>query len=136
MEEELWRIQRQSQALQEFRHEIQPLWADEAEREFNIRFFLPHENDDKQMIERLGRYFNLGQEIDQRLNSANQCRLRIEMLSLELTECLDAIDQDVNTAYQLQEQYLEYVSLVGATLPQVANLIAQANNSCQGVPTE
>lgn len=134
--EELWKIQQQSQALQEFRHEIQPLWADEAEREFNVRFFLPHENDDKQMLEQLNKYFELGHEIGQMLDSANQHRLRIEKLSFELTECLDSIEQDVNTGYQLQEQYREYVSLVEALIPQVADLIMQANASCQGAPTK
>jgi phosphoglycolate phosphatase-like HAD superfamily hydrolase len=136
MEDELWYMQQQSRVLQEFRREIQGLWDDEAARELNLRFLNPHQNDDQQMLAGLVGQDNALDGAHQRLDAAQGLAVQVEKLSAETNEQLELCRQDVETCYQLYEQYREYHSGAHALFPTIEELINRANASCKGVPTE
>lgn len=136
MEEQLWHIDYQTKALQDFRARIQSLWNDEASREINMRYLNPHEDDSLKIVVSFKSQYQKLQDTEQKLFSATEHAATIEQLSSEFAQLIDYVDEDIHIAQQLGEQYKSQIANANALVSDIQKLIAEAKANCEGVANE
>src|SRR5688572_14612448 len=124
MEEQLWYIDQQTKALQEFRNAIRNLWDDEASRDLNMRYLNPHQDDSGYMVDGFRQQYKKLLETDTLMDSAVEHAEIAETLSEAIAELIVFVDEDIQTAYQYSEQYKEHIAQAQSLLPEIEDLIA------------
>lgn len=134
MEEELWYMQQQSRVLQEFRDSIRLLWDDEASRNINRGLLNPHQEDDEGMV----------QGFVYQLNNLNECNARrivvLERaheafeLSEQIAELIRQVDEDIEISIQFNQQYRQSHAESQGILPEVDQMLEQAEQIGNGAP--
>ena len=127
MEETLWYMEQQSRSLKDYRKNKQRQWDDQAARDINRRYLNPHEEDTQQMLQLLKQQQTLLKQADSQIESARDCRVKIEKLSEEIERLLQSTQQDIQRTYSDYHVYLDNHLEAKSLLPKIRELIHQAN---------
>lgn len=127
MEETLWYMEQRSRSLKDYRKDRQRQWDDQASRDINRRYLNPHEEDTQQMLQLLKQQQTLLKQADRQIESARDCRVKIEKLSEEIERLLQFTQQDIQRTYSDYYVYLDNHLEAKSLLPKIRKLIHQAN---------
>lgn len=130
MEDTLWKMKQRSRTLQAYRKDIRGAWQDEAAKTLNRRYLNPHEDDDQKMIESLQKQGQGLEKAHEELVKAQEYALEADRHSRQVESFLEREKQEVKQAYHSYDLSIEYYGLTQSELPNIHQLIQQANGSC------
>ena len=136
MEDAVFNLQHQSRVLQELRRDISGRWDDSAARQLNQSYLDPHEADTTEMNTALQSQNAALENADSHFAQVHQHAINVENLAFAVDESLNYVRRESTTAREFQEQHRSALAQAQHLIPQVGQLIAAAQQTCQGVPRE
>jgi hypothetical protein len=135
LEDELWLIQQKFRDLQEYRLEIRAVWDDSAAYELNSRYLNPHEGDAEDMQNAIIKQYDALEQTNDRLEIISELLSKAEKISQKVAQRLVSADETLIDVHKQLDLSANYRSEAKHGIPEVHRIIANANNSCRGVPS-
>ncbi len=136
MEDAVFALQHQSRVLQELRREISGRWDDNAAHQLNQRYLDPHEADSAEMNAALQSQSVALDNAASHFEQAHEHAIQVENLAFAVDESLRYARRESITAREFQEQHRAALAQAQHLIPRVGDLIAAAEQTCQGVPRQ
>lgn len=130
MEDDLWSMTQVSRVLQDLRADIRSVWEDDTSRDLTRRYFDPHHDGDRRMLEGLNDQKAAIDESSVSLDSADRLARDAAEHAERVMESLRECNQELKSSNFNLDRFTELDSEARSKFPLIQGLIDQANRAC------
>ncbi len=133
MKDDLWSMSQRSHWLESVRADIRVIWHDQAAHEINTRYLNPHQADDSQMLQSLGKQEEVLDQAQARLSVAQELAVEASKLAQKVMQLLLEVGDEVSVSFSHYDAYGHYNIDAQSKFPLIREQIRLANGACAGI---